>query len=98
MSFEESKVILQMGKEEGPNLRKINLSDVKDFPASYWLLDVICSFFYICLFAFIANASDFFQTKYGLSSTNASYIAGTAYYIAIPGSPMMGIFLDRIGA
>ena len=97
--------------------------------------------FYICIFAFIANASSFFEHHYGLTSTNASYIAGllnpsfsfssfsspllpsfsfssslssllltpspslsplslspgTAYYMAIPGSPLMGKLLDMVG-
>lgn len=32
----------------------VSLKDVKDFPASFWLLGIICVAYYVAIFPFIA--------------------------------------------
>mmetsp|Transcript_1615 Transcript_1615/g.4403 ORF Transcript_1615/g.4403 Transcript_1615/m.4403 type:complete len:498 (+) Transcript_1615:66-1559(+) len=83
--------------KEMTNSRKVNFKDVKDFPITYWILDLICSAFYITIFAFIAIASGFFQDSYGLDADIAGIVAGIPYYMSIVLSPLTGKLIDRLG-
>ena len=55
---------------------QIELKDVTRFPATFWLITVICVAFYVTIFPFISIAAVFFHTKFGFSTTEASALQG----------------------
>jgi len=75
--------------------RRLEWRSVLRFPLAFWILSLITMTFYVCVFAFIADASAFFQSKYQMEPTTAGYYAGLAYDISIIGAPCSGILLDR---
>jgi MFS family permease len=77
--------------------KKIHLSDLLTFPLSYWVLTILLTTEFICLFSYISNGVDFLQTKYDFESQKSSYVVGIIYDMAILGCPITGILLDRFG-
>ena len=55
---------------------QIELKDVTRFPATFWLITVICVAFYVTIFPFISIAAVFFHTKFGFSTTESSALQG----------------------
>ncbi|XP_076344249.1 lysosomal dipeptide transporter MFSD1-like [Tachypleus tridentatus] len=75
----------------------ISLTDVKDFPLSFWLLTVICIAYYVAIFPFIGLGSVFFEKKFGFTSTGANAVDSIVYVISAIASPLFGILVDRTG-
>jgi len=78
--------------------KKLQLSDVKILPATFWLLCVICGLYYTTLFTCISNATSFLIHHYGYTSIHAGYIVGITYYMAVPGCPLTGYLVDKWGS
>ncbi|OWF48484.1 Major facilitator superfamily domain-containing protein 1 [Mizuhopecten yessoensis] len=75
--------------------KPINLRDMKSFPSSYWYLIVMLTCFYSSVIPFVSNATKFFQDRYGYSKTDASYVNGAVYDVALL-APIFGKILEKI--
>ncbi|KAN0039006.1 hypothetical protein ACTA71_001200 [Dictyostelium dimigraforme] len=73
-----------------------SLKDIFHFPGTLWLINLSVVLFYVPLFVFVSICSDFFQSKYGISSDLATSIASIPYYAAVS-SPIIGFIVDRTG-
>ncbi|KAK5578977.1 hypothetical protein RB653_008653 [Dictyostelium firmibasis] len=73
-----------------------SFKDIFKFPGTLWLINLSVVLFYVPLFVFVSICSDFFQSKYGISSTLATSIASVPYYSAVS-SPIIGFIVDRTG-
>ena len=61
--------VLNLQEEEVEE--KIRFRDVKNFPASFWYISLLCVTFYSAIFPFTAFSTDFFHEKWGLPLTTA---------------------------
>ncbi|XP_063721865.1 major facilitator superfamily domain-containing protein 1-like [Symsagittifera roscoffensis] len=75
----------------------IRITDVGNFPASFWLLSIICVMFYSAVFPFIAVGKIFFMGKFNLSDSSASLLNSIVYLISAGASPLCGFLVDRTG-
>eukprot|EP01105_Mastigella_eilhardi_P026151 TRINITY_DN73_c2_g2_i9.p1 TRINITY_DN73_c2_g2~~TRINITY_DN73_c2_g2_i9.p1 ORF type:complete len:501 (-),score=103.11 TRINITY_DN73_c2_g2_i9:118-1512(-) len=87
------------GKIQSANRRsrQIKWRDVLQFPAIFWVICLICSFYYINVFAMMAVLPDFLQERNGYSPQTASMISSTVYFCAIPCVPFFGRITDYLG-
>ncbi|CAG0921713.1 unnamed protein product [Notodromas monacha] len=85
------------GKAEAETGEVIQLRDIFDFGASFWLATAICVSYYVAIFPLIGLGQIFFQRKYGLSSSAANAVNGIVYIIAAFASPLFGIIMDKTG-
>ncbi|XP_045131206.1 major facilitator superfamily domain-containing protein 1-like isoform X4 [Portunus trituberculatus] len=76
---------------------KIKLSDILTFPASFWLISIICVAYYVAIFPFIGLAKVFFMRKYDLDATTANSVSSVVYLISAIASPILGNLVDRTG-
>ena len=106
MSFFCSLILAWMDKrrnrmlgitEIGQSGEVVKISDVKDFPISFWFLCLACLAYYGAIFPFISLAQDFFKTEFQMSSNEANKIIGLVYLISAPVSPVLGLLLDKVG-
>ena len=75
----------------------VKISDVKDFPVSFWFLTLACLAYYGAIFPFVSLAQDFFKQKFDFTSADANKIIGLIYLISAPVSPLLGLLLDKVG-
>jgi len=106
MSFLCSLILAWMDKRRNRMLRiteigqsgeVVKISDVKDFPISFWFLCLACLAYYGAIFPFISLAQDFFKQEFDMSSNEANKIIGLVYLISAPVSPLLGLLLDKVG-
>jgi nitrate/nitrite transporter NarK len=76
---------------------KVNLSDIKDFPLSFWLLGINCMVGSILIYCFNSIASNFFQERFEYSSIESGQIVSSIYITSIISCPVIGIIVDRFG-
>ncbi|XP_013421243.1 major facilitator superfamily domain-containing protein 1 [Lingula anatina] len=84
-------------KEEAKTGEVISLRDIKDFPASVWLMCIICVAYYVAVFPFIGLGLVFFEMKFGLSPSAASACNSVVYIISAGASPLFGFCIDKLG-
>lgn len=84
-------------QEIGESGEVVKISDVKDFPISFWFLTLACLAYYGAIFPFVSLAQDFFKTKFDFTSQEANKIIGLIYLISAPVSPLLGLLLDKVG-
>eukprot|EP00767_Chilomastix_cuspidata_P003943 gnl/Chilomastix_cuspidata/407.p2 GENE.gnl/Chilomastix_cuspidata/407~~gnl/Chilomastix_cuspidata/407.p2 ORF type:complete len:482 (-),score=281.81 gnl/Chilomastix_cuspidata/407:6-1451(-) len=82
--------------------RAVEFRDIRLFNATYWLLDVLCGFFYSCIFVFISISTDFIHVKYAGADWAAddhivSIITGIVYDVSLVVSTPFGILVDKLG-
>lgn len=73
------------------------MSDLYDFPLSFWLLTGSCVLTYMSVFAYIQVVSDLLQSKYHFDKIYAGYLFGIPYIISAILSPLLGLTIDKIG-
>ncbi len=56
---------------------QIHIRDVLVFPASFWLVCLICVGYYVAIFPFVTLSKVYFEEKYNFTSENANFITGT---------------------
>lgn len=76
---------------------EIRFSDIKHFPATFWLICLVCVAYYVAIFPFVGIAQSFFQFKYGLTQQQASTVNSLVYLISAGASPVLGFLVDRVG-
>ena len=84
-------------QEIGESGEVVKLSDIKDFPMSFWFLTLACLAYYGAIFPFVSLAQDFFKTRFSFTSQEANSIIGLIYLISAPVSPLLGLLLDKVG-
>lgn len=75
----------------------ISLRDATRFKPEFWMLTTICVAFYLTIFPFISIGTKFFQTKWGYDQDKANTIDSIVYMISAVSSPVIGLFIDKIG-
>lgn len=76
---------------------QIRLTDVKDFPLTFWLLCIICVGYYVAVFPFIGLGLVFFEMKWGFEPSLANNVNSLVYIISAVASPVFGFLIDRTG-
>ena len=87
----------QDSKEEIQENEKVDWSYVKDFPLSYWIINVNCVTIYISLFMFMNISNDFIMEKYSFSLTAASRLTSVIFMTTAVLCIVFGIITDKIG-
>ena len=67
------------------------------FTQSYWLVALLCVTFYAGIFPFQTFAQKFLIEARGVTASRASVLVGIPTVIAMVGSPLFGLLVDRIG-
>ncbi|GFS67912.1 major facilitator superfamily domain-containing protein 1 [Nephila pilipes] len=75
----------------------VRLSDIKDFPATFWVITAVCVTYYSAIFPFIGLGSVFFARKYGLDHDTANSVDSIVYLISAVASPVLGFMVDKVG-
>lgn len=75
----------------------VKISDIKDFPVSFWFLCMACLAYYGAIFPFVSLAKDFFKVKFHMDGDSANFITGLIYLVSAPASPLLGLLLDKTG-
>ncbi|XP_055956716.1 major facilitator superfamily domain-containing protein 1 [Patella vulgata] len=91
-----TKKITSNCSEKKPR-KKLSISDIGQFSATFWLLTIVTMFSYSTIIPYVADSSKLYQDKYGYSKSEASYIAGEPYDVAMVAAPIVGIIVDRVG-
>ena len=84
--------------EEGDE-EKFKLSDVKNVIANkgFWLIAIICVFFYSAVFPFLKYASDLMIHKYNVEPSLAGIIPSVLPFGPMVLTPLFGMMYDRKG-
>ncbi|KAH3870523.1 major facilitator superfamily domain-containing protein 1-like [Dreissena polymorpha] len=72
-------------------------SDVRRFPASFWLIGISVSLYYMQLFPFLAQGELYFVKKYDRSLDSANAINSMVYVVGAVTMPLVGAAVDRVG-
>ena len=75
----------------------IKLTDIKEFPATFWLLCLATTAYYGSVFPFISLGQALFRTEYGYSGQQANFLIGLVYLVSAIASPLFGLILDKFG-
>ncbi|KAG8195769.1 hypothetical protein JTE90_004776 [Oedothorax gibbosus] len=86
-----------LNKAAGQTGEVIRLSDIKDFPATFWVITIICVAYYAAIFPFIGLGSVFFARKYHLDHDTANSVDSIVYLISAGASPLLGLLVDKTG-
>ncbi|KAK6195515.1 hypothetical protein SNE40_000928 [Patella caerulea] len=76
---------------------KIRITDVKEFPLTFWLISVICVAYYVAVFPFVGLGLVFFEMKFGFTPTLANSVNSLVYIISAGASPLFGFLIDKSG-
>lgn len=74
-----------------------NLSDIRKFKFTYWMLVLVMMCFYASIFPFLSFASNFLQMKYNYNEQEAGRAVGLVSIISMILSPMFGFLVDAFG-
>jgi len=75
----------------------VKISDIKDFPISFWFLCLACLAYYGAIFPFVSLAKDFFKEEFDMDGDAANFITGLIYLVSAPASPLLGLLMDKTG-
>ncbi|XP_065575349.1 major facilitator superfamily domain-containing protein 1-like [Artemia franciscana] len=91
------RILKKQSTSQPKEEEKIRLSDVKDFPTTYWMMSLVCMFYYAVIFPFIGLGQTFFTEQYGMATDKANTINSLVYLISTVASPFFGLMVDRLG-
>eukprot|EP00095_Tigriopus_kingsejongensis_P003743 maker-scaffold1209_size55568-snap-gene-0.11 protein:Tk03743 transcript:maker-scaffold1209_size55568-snap-gene-0.11-mRNA-1 annotation:"hypothetical protein AaeL_AAEL006002" len=104
ISFVASLILGYMDKrksrilhDEDAEVEQINLTDIRHFPAQFWLISLICVAYYVAIFPFVSLGQVFYMKKFDFSFQAANTINGMIYLISCFASPLFGMAIDRLG-
>uniref|UniRef100_A0A672FX47 Lysosomal dipeptide transporter MFSD1 n=1 Tax=Salarias fasciatus TaxID=181472 RepID=A0A672FX47_SALFA len=97
LGFLDKRAERILQKEEGKTGEVIQLTDVKNFPLSLWLIFIICVGYYVAVFPFIGLGQVFFIEKFNFSPAQARAVNSIVYIISAPASPLLGFMVDKTG-
>ncbi|KRZ83239.1 Phosphatidylinositol 4-kinase beta [Trichinella sp. T8] len=75
----------------------VKIMDIIRLPLSLWILCGICVSYYMTIFPFIANAQEFYITKFHLTPESANLCNSLVYMMSIVMSPLFGALVDLSG-
>ncbi|CAH0392633.1 unnamed protein product [Bemisia tabaci] len=75
----------------------VRLTDIKDFPKSFWMVTFVIVTYYVAIFPFVALGKVFFERKFDLEPSQANFVNSIVYLIAGFLSPFIGLALDKTG-
>jgi len=76
----------------------IHVRDVLHFPASVWLIYLICVFYYIGVFTLISiSGQQYFLDRYGFAPENIGTVLGIPYVMSACLAPFLGYAVDKVG-
>jgi len=76
----------------------ISIMHVREFSIQSWLIFLICVLFYVSVLTFYTVASDIMQnTGQQFSAETATFFLFIPNFVAIPASPLFGLFIDKKG-
>uniref|UniRef100_A0A1L8DE70 Lysosomal dipeptide transporter MFSD1 n=2 Tax=Nyssomyia neivai TaxID=330878 RepID=A0A1L8DE70_9DIPT len=84
-------------RNDNPTGEIAQLSDVKTFRVTFWMVSVICVAYYVAIFPFIALGKVFFMRKYDFTPEDANTVNSIVYIISAIASPIMGLVVDKTG-
>ena len=91
------------GVQEKKPRKKMNCSDIKRLPLSYWLCGIIIMSFYNEVFPYMAIGPKLLSSgikgnhNYGLNATQAGSVTSIVYLMSMFISPFLGRFVDYYG-
>lgn len=97
MGFFDWRAEKILNKTAGQTGEVVRFRDVKDFPATFWLLSVVCVTFYGAIMPFIGLGGVFFARKYNMDQYSANSVDSIVYIISAVASPVLGLVVDKTG-
>ena len=76
---------------------RIQFSEIKNFPLSFWLITLNCLIVYVDVLPFNDIAGQFYQDRYGFSTTGSDAIISITYVMGAIFCPIFGTIVDRVG-
>jgi len=76
---------------------EFHIRDIRHFSASLYCVFIICVFYYVAIFPFIAAALLLFISKYNLSPAWSNACNSLVYFMSAILSPVLGYVVDRTG-
>eukprot|EP00770_Monocercomonoides_exilis_P002012 MONOS_1997.1-p1 / transcript=MONOS_1997.1 / gene=MONOS_1997 / organism=Monocercomonoides_exilis_PA203 / gene_product=major facilitator superfamily domain containing protein / transcript_product=major facilitator superfamily domain containing protein / location=Mono_scaffold00038:124691-128303(+) / protein_length=792 / sequence_SO=supercontig / SO=protein_coding / is_pseudo=false len=77
--------------------RCAKLGFFKGFSVSFWLLCFVCGFYHINIFAMYAVIVDLLKKLFNYTPFVSGVLASIIYMTSIPGSLIVGVFVDHFG-
>lgn len=75
----------------------VDLKSFRSFGLSFWILCGICVTFYVAIFPFIGLGLLFYENKFDMTHSEASFVNSLIYIISAFCSPFFGFCIDRTG-
>ncbi|XP_037075781.1 LOW QUALITY PROTEIN: major facilitator superfamily domain-containing protein 1-like [Pollicipes pollicipes] len=97
MWFLDKRAQVILRRDEGKTGEEVHITDVKDFPVSFWMLTAICVFYYAAIFPFVSFGQVFFIRKFEMTPAEANSCTGIIYIISLVASPFIGLSIDLAG-
>uniref|UniRef100_A0A1B6KVZ3 Lysosomal dipeptide transporter MFSD1 n=1 Tax=Graphocephala atropunctata TaxID=36148 RepID=A0A1B6KVZ3_9HEMI len=82
---------------DNPNNEVARLTDIKDFNVTFWLICIICVVYYVAIFPLIALGKVFFERKFEMTDSDASWANSILYITSAAFSPISGYLVDKTG-
>ena len=76
---------------------RVRLSEILHFSLSYWLISINCLIVYVDVLPFNDIAGQFYQDRYGFSTSESDAIVSITYAMSAVLCPLFGILVDRVG-
>lgn len=86
-----------LNKAAGQTGEVVRFKDIKDFPATFWLITAVCVTYYGAIFPFIGLGGVFFSRKYDMDQSQANSVDSIVYVISAVASPILGLVVDKTG-
>ncbi|KYB27225.1 major facilitator superfamily domain-containing protein 1 [Tribolium castaneum] len=97
LGFMDKRAENLLRRHETTNPEVVRFTDVIEFKFTFWLIAVICVSYYVAIFPFIALGEDLFIKKFHMSKQEANTINSLIYLISGVASPLVGLFIDKVG-
>ncbi|XP_045200021.1 major facilitator superfamily domain-containing protein 1-like isoform X2 [Mercenaria mercenaria] len=75
----------------------VRVSDIKDFPATFWLISMTTTCYYLALFPFVGLGQVFYEMKYDREPQVADNVNSMVYLMAAITMPVFGLLIDKLG-
>lgn len=98
-SFYDKRLDKQLDKEENGDEEEFRLQDIKQIITNkgFWLITLLCLFFYSGIFPFLKYASDLMVNKFHVNEQLAGVISGLLPFGTMVLTPFFGNIYDRKG-
>ena len=77
--------------------QNIKLADIKQLPATFWLLCLATLAYYGSVLPFISLGQGLFRAEYNMTPQDGNFLIGLVYLVSAIFSPAFGLILDKYG-